>query len=87
MSYRDLPKPDEHGNYWFGRRAMPSTKLTDPVIFHSRLIRQNGVGGGYIVLLNGQAGFLWEGNELARFATPRDAIAALNNELSLKGLR
>ena len=61
-----LPKPDDHGNFWFGDRK------TGPAVFRSGVEKEV-----YFALVSPAAGFLLAADGLRYYGTAEEALAAL----------
>lgn len=79
MDLTIFPKPDAHGNYWFGSHN------AGPAIFPSKRKRDGKAKdtGSFIVLLR-RGEFLYQGAALQRFDTAAEALEELRARIGDK---
>lgn len=79
MAYKRLPASDRYGNFWLGHKMIPA----DPAIFPSKELCKDGVRqtGTWLAFLGSDGGFVYEGPNLKRFASPEEALREINRSL------
>lgn len=81
MNNLRLPRPDEHGNYWFKQHQsaiFPSKRRGLPYSDEPDIVSK----GNYILCVNGE--FLFKGADFVRFETVEEAFRELLKRLPSK---